>query len=296
MPKKSSQTAHSPLPMRGAVQFDLPSKISGRTYRILVFKPFAPPPSAGYPVVTVLDAALTFPTAAVTSGAMGMGGGAGALVVGVTYPTDDPLAPGKLRTRDLTWPTPLSRIRPQPGQPAPKLEDYGGGPEFYRFLTEELRPAIAAAWPVDPESQTLYGHSLGGLFTLSVLFEHPTAFRTFTASSPSIWWNRKALLKGEAAFARRVIAREIEPRVLITVGAEEQAPLAKPPPGMTRAQMKRLLTAARMVDNARDLAERLLSLKGGSGYQVRFQAFEQEDHMSVVPASLSRALMFALRG
>lgn len=279
----------------GSSRFDMASRISGRTYRIFVAKPLLPPPAAGYPVVIVTDGGLTFPITAGQNLSFTFDGGQAALVVGVTYASSDPAAPMRLRTRDLTPETPLSRIRTLPGQPAPKAEDYGGAELFYRFLVEELRPAIAAAFPTNPANQTLYGHSLGGLFALGVLFAHPEAFSTYAASSPSIWWNRRALLRGEAAFARRVRAGEVAARVLIMIGAREQTPTDPPPAGMTRAQMRELAKVARMVDNARELGARMTALKGGPGWGARFVEFADEDHMSVVPASLGRALSFALR-
>ena len=162
------------------------------------------------------------------------------------------------------------------------------------FLTEELRPAIAAAFKVETSRQTLYGHSLGGLFTLGVLFRHPEAFQTYAASSPSIWWNRRALLKLVPAFEKRVAAGEVAARVLVTIGALEQTPPAVPPPNMTPAQVRKLIKDGLMVDNARELGARLAALKGGPGYHARFAEFVDEDHMSVVPASLGRTLSFAL--
>jgi hypothetical protein len=286
-----------PVETPGAVRFDLASVISGRTYRIFVFQPPTPPPPEGYPVVLVADASLTFATAATMSGVFGLNGGRAALVVGVGYPVaaDDYLGPFMLRTRDLTPPTPLEAVRPQPGTPPPREEDFGGSAAFFRFLTEELRPAIAGAYPVDASDQTLYGHSLAGLFVLETLFRHPGAFRTFVASSPSIWWNRRAVLELEADFARRIESGEATPRVLVTIGGTEQEPPATPPPNMTAEEIMEMLTEARMVDNARELGERLSALRGGDGYAARFQEFVGEDHMSVVPASISRALVFALR-
>lgn len=286
---------HHPVALRGAVQFDMSSKISGRTYRIFVFRPPSDPPPGGYPVIVMTDGNMSFPAAATLDGMFALQGGKAALVVGVGYPADDDFTPFVQRNRDLTPPTPLSGIRPIPGQPAPKLEDYGGSEDFYRFLVEELRPAIAADYPVNPDDQTLYGHSLGGLFVLGVLFTQPGSFRGFVASSPSIWWNKRAVLKGEAAFAEQIKAGIATPRVLILVGADEQDPPASLPPGMTRPQMKRLLTQARMVDNARELAERLAAIKARPGYSVRFHALDDEDHLTVVPTSISRTLAFALR-
>jgi uncharacterized protein len=286
--------APGPVPLRGAIQFDMASAISGRTYRIFVFKPTAPPPPSGYPVVVATDGNLSFPIAATLAGAFSLQGGKAALVVGVGYPADNDFTAFQERNRDLTPVTPLAGIRPVPGRPPPRLEDYGGADGFYRFLVEELRPAIAAAYEVDAHDQTLYGHSLGGLFVLGVLFNHPGAFRNFVASSPSIWWNRRALLKGEPGFADKIRAGAT-PRVLILVGGDEQEVPATLMPGMTRAQTRRLLGMARMVDNARELAERLRQIRGKPGYTVGFHALEDEDHLTVVPTSISRTLAFALR-
>jgi hypothetical protein len=49
-----------------------------------------------------------------------------------------------------------------------------------------------------------------------------------------------------------------------------------------------------MVANARDLARRLEQAGAKSGLAVRFQEFGAEDHLSVIPASISRALTFAV--
>ena len=65
--------------------------------------------------------------------------------------------------------------------------------------------------------------------------------------------------------------------------------------GLTLAQRGQLTRDARMVDNARELAERLAVLKGGPGYLARYHWLAGEEHMSVVPASVTRTLMFALR-
>ncbi len=246
-----------PVLVRGAIQFDLASQITGRTYRVFVYEPAAPPPATGYPVIFALDGNLTFPLLATMDGAFALRGGAAALVVGIGYPTDDPVEIFTLRAGDLTPP---------------------GSRDFHRFLTEELRPAIAGAFPVDPDDQTLYGHSWGGLFVLDVLFNHPGAFSAFVASSPSIWWGERSVLAGEAAFAAKIQGRKAEPRVLITVGSRE----GEPP-------------EARMVDNARELAERLSKIDGAARYQVSFHLFEGEDHLTALPASIGRALAFVLR-
>lgn len=308
-----SVTAQGPVLVYGSVQFDMTSGISGRIYRIFVFKPDVPPPARGYPVVVAADGNMTFPIMATLDAASALTGQA-ALVVGVGYAVDDPVSLFSLRTRDLTPPTPLSGIPQRPGQPPARLEDYGGAEDFYRFLVEELRLAIAARYSTNLHDQTLYGHSIAGMFTLHVLLNHPESFRNFVASSPSIWWNKRSVLRGLAPFERKVRAGIAAPRALILAGGREQDVPASLPPQMTSALQKKMpilpsavremvarvlfkkaMMRYRMVGNARQLARCLRRIGGGPGYAVHFHAFEGEDHLTVLPASISRALTFALR-
>ena len=169
-----------------------------------------------------------------------------------------------------------------------------GANEFRRFLIEELRPQIAAAHQVDPSREALFGYSLGGLFVLDTLLQHPGAYRSYIASSPSIWWNDCAVLKHVPDFARAVEGGAASPRVLITVGDQEQASPRRLPPGMSREVVEAEVREGRMVDNAWELGTRLEKLKG-DGYHARFHAFEDEDHLTGLAASVGRALDFASR-
>ncbi len=152
------------------------------------------------------------------------------------------------------------------------------------------------SYPLNSREQTLYGHSLGGLFVLSVMFKHPDAFKNYVASSPSIWWDKKSVLKDEAGFVAKANSATTPLRVLICVGAKEQDLYTRAPAGqpMTLGEINQKIAAAQMVANARELANRLKKIAAGLGFVVRFQDFSAEDHISVVPASISRALEFAL--
>jgi uncharacterized protein len=280
-----------PATVPGAVQFDLPSQATGRTYRIYVLKPMSPPPAAGYPVVFLTDGDLSFGPAATRARLEGLAMDLRpSLIVAIAYASPERTAWMKLRTGDLT-PTAAQKSENDPVDVAGS----GNADRFYRFITEELRPALAAVAPTDPTDQTLYGHSLGGLFALHVLFTHPDAFRTFVASSPSIWWDHRSVLKEEAAFVAAVNTGKCSPRLLILSAAEEQSiPKGPLPEGMTLEQLKKLVPEARMIDNARELADRLRDLKGKPPYEVSFHLFEGESHSTVIPGSISRALDFAV--
>lgn len=281
--------ATEPAKQPFAIQFDLPSKITGRTYRIYVAKPFGAPPKGGWPVIYVLDAAVTFATAATQVVLRNGSGLGGAIVVGIGYP--NALAAIKLRQFDLTPSAPLPGTYDEPDA---KPEDFGGAALFHRFMIEELRPQIASIAPVDNADQSLIGYSLGGLFALGVLFDHPDSYKAIVAGSPSIWWNHREILKKEAGFAAAVRAGKVSTRLLITSDQWEQEINAASLPSdpVKRASELKDLAESRMVDNARDLAGRLAKLKGAPGYRVRYVLFPEETHLTGIPASTSRGVAF----
>ena len=89
----------------------------------------------------------------------------------------------------------------------------------------------------------MFGHSLGGLFALHVLFTHPESFKTYLVLSPSIWFNNRVVLGHEAAFAASVKSGKISPRVFVAVGGEEETLPPVIPPGMTREQVEKSIAA-----------------------------------------------------
>lgn len=116
---------------------------------------------------------------------------------GIGYPHDQ-VYDLPARTNDLTllwtakWPA---------GQPAART---GGNELFARFLLDRLRPEIARRYPVDAKRQSLFDHSLVGLFALHMLYTRPDAFEAIIAASPPIWWSGKAILAEEKAFIDRL--------------------------------------------------------------------------------------------
>ncbi len=306
-------SGRSPAVLPGSTQFDIASRMTGRTYRIFVSRPPGDAPPGGYPLFMATDGNMVFPIAAAVNATFGLAGKA-ALVVGIGYPSDVPMELMSLRTRDMTPPTPLEQLPQRPHLPPPKLEDYGGDEEFFRFLTEELTPLLAQAYPIDDADRTLYGHSWGALFTIGVLLKHPESFKHFVASSPSIWWNKRSVLNHLGSFRAKVRGGSASPRVLLTVGgAEESVP--SPIPQMILDQVAeragwipllfrglvarwfvgKMLREYRMVGNARGLAARMRGVRGGAGYVVRFRDFAGEDHITSLPASVGRAFDFVLR-
>jgi predicted alpha/beta superfamily hydrolase len=75
----------------------------------------------------------------------------------------------------------------------------GGGlaDDYGRMIIDELKPLIDRTYRTRPgaASTGIAGSSLGGLVSLYLGFRHPKVFTKVAALSPSVWWDRKAILK-----------------------------------------------------------------------------------------------------
>lgn len=307
---------HRPVVISGAFRFDFQSQVNQRFYSISVAPPLKPAPEKGCPVLYVLDGDWYFGTAveAVRNNAPGVA------VVGIGYPDDEayvqsvlarhqPLpewakeepafraAVGLERMYDLGLPASDEVLaRDFPKNSGIRARDVGGLEAFLEVLKTEIKPRIAKSVPVDSLNEAIFGHSLGGLAVVHALFVEPSAFRTFIAASPSIWWNEKAVLRAEASFADAVRAGRASPRVLITMGSEEQTadPRMAEKASLDFDEYAALIRMARMVENARELTERLRTLRGSGDFAVEeYAVFPRQDHgISPWPA-IGRAVSFA---
>ncbi len=292
-PTTQSAPVTSAAVIHGAVQFHLTSKNTGRSYLIYVYKPHGTPPQGGFPVLYVLDGDASFATATMEASLGRLDGLSPIMVVGIGYYSGNPFL---RRNADLTPSRPTGHTLTEMEEsfgPA-KPGDYGDAENYYRFLTKELRPIIDNSFSGNPQKQSLMGYSFGGLFALHVLFHHPNSFQTYVVGSPSIWWNDREVLKNEAAFRALVTAGKTAPRILITSNEWEQfaGSPSLPPPSAERHPVLAENTRERMVDNARDLANRLKALKGSKGYEVRYTLFPQETHLSGWAGAISRGITF----
>jgi predicted alpha/beta superfamily hydrolase len=231
--------------------------------RLVVAWPEAPPPPAGWPLLLLLDGAACFATAVETARFQARRPevtGVTPLVVAAVSHAD--AAPG-LRERDFT----------QPGAAA-----------FLDWVERVALPQVAAACPCDPARRTIFGHSLGGLFVLHALFARASLFARHVAASPSIWRDVDPVREG----ADRLLAAPPhgrQPRLLMLVGEFE---IDDPRMEATR---RARLRERRMGAHAEELAARLAQPGGAS---VRVAQMAGENHASIVPAAISRAIRFAL--
>lgn len=81
--------------------------------------------------------------------------------------------------------------------PTKDLRLGGGLADAYgRLIVDELKPLIDRTYRTRPDADHtgLGGSSLGGLVTLHLGFAHPQVFSRLAVLSPSVWWDRRAIL------------------------------------------------------------------------------------------------------
>lgn len=245
---------------------------NGEVYRIFVSYPShdqAPP--NGYPVLYVLDGNAAFAGFAAARWVQEYQPVGKMIVVGVGYPTDK--AYDYRRLYDLTAP-----LLDPPPQAWKELRKYrsGGQDAFLDFLTGKLRAEIGRRFTINPERQSLFGHSLGGIFVLHALFTRPQAFYSLVAASPSIEWNEQGILPEERAFAAQLTSGKIRnpSRLLVVVGGRD-------------------------VDDdpyAGEAFARRMDLLSGHGLRSRLRRYEEEVHISVPARSVTDVLRFIAEG
>nr|WP_245214846.1 alpha/beta hydrolase-fold protein [Pararoseomonas indoligenes] len=243
-----------------------------RIHRILLSWPEAPPPPGGYPVLLLADGSATFATAAEIArlrtgrGAKDVGAG---LIVGLGHGGEGPYDRAA-RARDYT-----------PSFPAAPA-GAGGADGFLDFVIGGVLPELERRFPIDRARLGLFGHSYGGLLALYAFFSRPGLFRRVASASPSLWFAEGAVLEMARRFAAAPPPAAAGSALLLTVGGLEEAD-----DGTPRGPVR---VARRMVGRARDLA----AILRGASVAVDFTEFPGENHGSVLPAALSRAVPFAL--
>ncbi len=214
------------------------------------------------------------------------------VVVTIGYPLDaayDPLR----RSWDLS---------PPPGQTYPPFYENspvvktGGANEFLEFIKEQIKPVVEATHPIDRSRQALFGHSFGGLFVLYSLFTSPSAFTTWIAASPSIYWEDRVVDQFYRAFATAPRTNE-NARLFLSCGEYETDKLAPFQLGASDEAERLEQKKVTLNDvNAVELVERLNNLPGRP-IQAQFEIHPGENHMSLLPVAVNRAIQnaFAVR-
>lgn len=244
----------------------LSSSAFEQDYRVRVALPYGYDSSrSAYPVVYLLDSDVLFGLVTDVSRLLPLEGVPiflgkkrvpELIVVGIGYPGGVAEMSNK-RGRDMNPPEGVE------GDVNPD-----GATNFFRFLVGDLIPWVESNYRVDPSDRTLIGASRGGVFVLSTLFLHPETFRRHLAISPVI---EPAIFDYAEAFANRKTAAQ--PRLYLSVGSEGEVEWG------IATGVSKLTSGLEELDPAR--------------LDWRFEAFEGESHVSVVPKALIDGLVWA---
>lgn len=144
----------------------------------------------------------------------------------------------------------------------------GGGEKFLKCIKTEIAPLIDKYYKTNSD-RGIVGNSLGGLFALYCLMNSDGYFTRFGINSPSLWWDNENLLNQAVSQNTSNEILDIPAsKVFISVGQNEG-------PNMVRTMVK------------------LCSYFDDSNYEnidLTWKIFNDETHLSVVPASISKAI------
>ncbi|KAH7362738.1 IroE protein [Plectosphaerella cucumerina] len=201
------------------------------------------------------------------------------VAIGYPVPAASPSLWSGRRSYDLTPPTPGC------------AETEGGADEFLDFLISRVRPHVHQRLKdtrnASPGREALYGHSYGGLLTLYTLFTRPEAFNCYIASSPSIWYQDRCILRTEEAFRKRTLDKR--PSLMLFMGGQEERPPRRR--GETEEKYEERLERylkLRMITNMHEMHERLS--ESGQFEHLSKKVYEEEDHGTIIACTVSRGL------
>lgn len=260
-------------------QHELLSQDGQRHYRIWLAVPKRAAPTAGYPVLYLLDgnAALA---ALQEKQLADVDGRSPPVLVFLGYASDLRFDVNA-RAYDYTPPLPGAKS---------VLDDIardrlgGGADVFLDLLEQRIKPWVQQQVAIDPQRQALWGHSYAGLLTLHTLFTRPYLFQCYIAVEPSVWWQQGFILREEREFVAAAAA-SFELTLLLGSHAVRDNSAASDSDPLVRA--RRQAMAAVPADAAIQLARRLAALPQGL---VRYRQFYQLGHGPMLPASLGPAL------
>lgn len=269
-----TQAQGAPYVLKGTQVWSVPDPVSARDYEVFVSLPasYETNPDRRYPVLYVTDADYAFPIIRQVARRVNLEGPVieEFILVGLSYAKGED---GRVsRSRDYT---PTAN-----GPRSARGLVQGGGAAYQTYLKTQAIPFIEDRFRAEPARRVLLGHSYGGLLGAQIMFSDPTLFDAYVLGSPSFWYDRRHIMRMEAAYA--VDHRDLPATVFMYIGAFE-----------TPGPSPRNNAETDMVGDMRTF-ERVLEARNYPNLNIRSAVLADEDHLTVAPVGFTRALMAVL--
>ena len=145
---------------------------------------------------------------------------------------------------------------------------------MWSYVTEELPKLVAENFPVDPDRQSILGHSMGGHGALTIALRHPGRYRAASAFAPivapsQVPWGIKALGgylgTDRQAWRKHDAVALIEdgarvPDLLVDYGDADPFPDRTAPPGTAAGRVRESQNPPHLAQAARLRPQLLLHL------------------------------------
>ena len=260
-----------PYSITGAETYTIHSTINQRVYHLAVSLPNSYDKAKKYPTYYILDGFYAFPIVAESQKMMG-GWTLGnqiedVIVVSITGDeknNDDWLCqrwPDYTFTQSLNYDTLGAKDW---HSPVPLIS--GKGDAFLEVIRKEIIPLIDKNYNTN-QDRGISGHSLSGLYVANLIFKANDIFSKFGLNSPwMLPYNNNDIRLVEKEFSKSQHA--LNAKVFLSFGSLE------------------------VKEEIKDLYEFETLLKKYNGVETKLVIFEDETHVSVIPAMISRCLRY----
>ncbi|MEP7324156.1 MAG: alpha/beta hydrolase-fold protein [Saprospiraceae bacterium] len=268
--EKSKGQNLNPIDFQATKIISIKSSFNNKSYQLNVSLPktYSEQDTVHYPVLYVLDGKFSFKSMSSIREVLDLGKEIKDIIIvsiDASCSTDDDwfasryhdFTPSSMLQADTLW----SKIL---NIPEDKMKS-GGAESFLNTLEKEFIPYISDHYKTTPD-RGISGHSLGGLFAGYCLLKKPDLFKRYGINSPSFWWNNSEMVRYEADYASQ--HAELTANVFLSVGGSEDAIMIASFTAFTNS----------------------LRSHSYKGLRMTVKTFDDETHVSVVPAGGSRTL------
>lgn len=262
------------------IQLDFNDTHGVMRHRAHVLVPDIPAPKQGFPVLYALDGNAL--PALLNTQQLRQLATQSPLVFVFIAPANDLRLDGDARAYDYTPPS--TDNKPLVDALNPKRKN-GGAAEFLSLITQHIRPAVEKLTKINPQQQTLWGHSYGGLFVLYAL-QHTAGFSQYIAADPSLWWQDGLFLHQSEDFLASPPSF-LTTQLWIEKSAQTHKKVAQNATQQALIDKRERATHSISPQAQQQFIHRLSQLHGLS---VHYQVYPEHNHGSLFSASFEQAI------